>query len=102
MTLEIKVAARKLAEIILANAQYIGSTDWGIYVHHDGEIDCRHSTHEMSEWIKIVDLHSFFNDDETLSSTIDELAEWIKADVLNLRELEQRLELDETVSLSWC
>jgi len=74
------VNAKELAKCILDNKEFIGSASWDIYVMNDGTVDCRHDTHDNSGWTEIVDLYSFWNDNETLSCTVDELAAWLVSD----------------------
>lgn len=80
MTKTITINAIDLATEILNNKDKIGSTDWDIYTSMDGTIDCRHNTHSNSGWFEIVDLYSFWNDEDTLSSTEEELASWLQSD----------------------
>jgi len=77
---DIKINSVELAKIILANSDKIGSTDWNIYVSVDGNIECRHSTLDSLDWIEVVELYSFWDDEDTLSCSDEELGEWLKTD----------------------
>lgn len=76
----IEISSKKFAEIVLSNTDKIGSTDWDIYTDLDGRLDLRHQTHNNADWYEVCDLYNFWNDDETLSSSVEELASWLESD----------------------
>ena len=54
-----------LARILLENREHFGSTDWDIYIHEDGTLDCQHDTRSTSGWTELIDLYSWEYDEET-------------------------------------
>lgn len=94
MKKEIEISAIDLATEILNNKKRVGSPDWAIYVNMDGDIDCRSNAHPNADWYKLVDLYSFWSDDDTLNSTPEELADWLQSDGICSFD---DIETDETV-----
>lgn len=80
MKKEIEISAIDLANEILDNKKWIGNSNWAIYVNMDGDVDCRSNVHPNSDWFKLVDLYSFWDDEAILSSTPGELADWLRSD----------------------
>jgi len=96
--LEISIDSEELAELILNNKDKIGSTEWDIYVTAEGALDCRHYSHSIDGWYQLVDLYSFWNDDDTLSSSVEELASWLESDGLqSFDKITKEIELDGEV-----
>ena len=103
LKMEIKIDAKRLAELIIENANRTGATDWKIYADQDGRLDVRHNTYELAEWYEIYDFYSGYEVDAV---DVDELAEWLKSDGLSLADIEgknndQVFEDAEKISLSW-
>lgn len=100
-TIHVKINSTKLAAEILANTDKIGSTDWDIYVDKNGRLDCRHSTNSMDGWYEIIDLYSFWGDDETINSTPDELGYWLKSDGIACFEDFYTWDESEKIIIEW-
>ena len=82
--MEIQINALKLAEILLANEDRVGSTSWDVYVKKDGTLDVRHNTHDNSEWYEIYDFYSGYDE---LGDDTEELAGWLESDGIDLHQL---------------
>jgi hypothetical protein len=94
MKKDIEISAIDLATEILNNKKWIGNSNWAIYVNLDGDVDCRSNVHPNSEWYKLVDLYSFWDDENTLNSSVEELADWLQSDGICYFD---DIETDETV-----
>lgn len=105
MTTQIAIDSTRLASVVLANKDKIGSTDWDVYVDENGAIECRHDTWNNRGWVEIVDLCHFWTDEDTQSSAADELGEFLKSEGVDLDAVEEVANLDRydepDFELSW-
>lgn len=111
----VKINATKLAEVVLENKSLIGDMNYSIWVNEEGKIECGHNVdgpgYLADGWHHFFGMYSFWDDDETLSSTPDELGDWLKYDGMVLNEKKRYLRnpsLDEDededelfVALDW-
>lgn len=103
---KITVDAAKLASIVLENKSKIGDPNWSFYIDTDGNFDCRHQTENNSEWMEFLGCYSFWNDCETLNSSVEDLADWLKNEAIQLYKIELQInydivDVDEKIDLIW-
>ncbi len=82
----IKINATELAEILINNLDRVGSTSWDVYITKNGRLDIRHNTHDLGDWFEVYDFYSGYDE---LGDDINELAEWLKSDGIDLDALDR-------------
>ena len=104
----ITISKTKLARILMDNAEYVGSTEWDVYVCiSDSSLDVRHNIEPADEWVEIYDFYYGYSreqlgmDDDNFSA--EDLADWLKSDGVNLDQIETEINgyWDEPISLTW-